>query len=206
MGDMGNIKLQMLLDFVSVHDLFHEKCGLHEKPRNFYCFDCRMTPFCALCRPAHNHKHEHIIQVFKATRKEAVLEESIAGLIDTSDIQKLINNGASVVYIKRRRDPRAPGQIIEHHACRTCCFIFPPSTKDPGIRFCSISCKLQDMMAELGWSEGGETPDGGSTSNGSGNSSNAASDDADTGDEGGIGVPLRRRPRKQSRPLQSPMM
>lgn len=67
-------------------------------------------------------------------------------------------------------------------------------------------------MAELGWSEGGETPNGGSTSNGKGSgsdrgsSSNATSDDADTGDEGGIVVPLRRMPRKQSRPLQSPLM
>ncbi|RWV97343.1 hypothetical protein GW17_00039866 [Ensete ventricosum] len=172
MGDVGNMNIQMLLDLVGAHDTFHEKCQLHEKPRNLYCFDCRLTPICALCKPAHNHEPAaHIIQVsrnrpaihlnprkhynngvlwssipsrkvFKATRKKAVLEESIAGLIDTSDIQKLINNGTSVVYIKRRRETGAPGHIIEHHACRTCRFIFPLSTKDPRIRFCSIGCKL----------------------------------------------------------------
>ncbi|RZS20454.1 hypothetical protein BHM03_00052973 [Ensete ventricosum] len=177
MGDVGNMNIQMLLDLVGAHDTFHEKCQLHEKPRNLYCFDCRLTPICALCKPAHNHEPAaHIIQVsrnrpaihlnprkhynngvlwssipsrkvFKATRKKAVLEESIAGLIDTSDIQKLINNGTSVVYIKRRREAGAPGHIIEHHACRTCRFIFPLSTKDPRIRFCSIGCKVSDADA-----------------------------------------------------------
>ncbi|RWW47476.1 hypothetical protein BHE74_00046553 [Ensete ventricosum] len=177
MGDVGNMNIQMLLDLVGAHDTFHEKCQLHEKPRNLYCFDCRLTPICALCKPAHNHEPAaHIIQVsrnrpaihlnprkhsnngalwssipsrkvFKATRKKAVLEESIAGLIDTSDIQKLINNGTSVVYIKRRRETGAPGHIIEHHACRTCRFIFPLSTKDPRIRFCSIGCKVSDADA-----------------------------------------------------------
>lgn len=79
------------------------------------------------------------LQIFNTTHKKAVKDDSIKEFMDTSGIQKLINNGDYVICIGSRSNQNQDEfNTTKVKRCKSCMFRLP--TAD--FQFCSIHCKV----------------------------------------------------------------
>ncbi|CAN0921269.1 Protein RGF1 INDUCIBLE TRANSCRIPTION FACTOR 1 [Linum grandiflorum] len=103
-----------------------------------FCLDCRDAAgaFCPYCRSA-SHKEHTVVQIRKSSYHNAVRVAAMKNLLELSDIQPYVINGAHVVFLNERPIPGMVGGKAIQHLCEVC----GRSLLDD-CRFCSLGCKL----------------------------------------------------------------
>ncbi|OAY64820.1 hypothetical protein ACMD2_12258 [Ananas comosus] len=123
---------------------FFEGCGAHQRrkksEKNIFCLRC-CASLCAHCTPAH--PSHPLLQVRRYVYNDVVRLDDLEKLIDCSYVQPYTINSAKVIFLKPRPQSRpfkGSGNI-----CLACDRIL----QDP-FHFCSLSCKVDHVMAQGG--------------------------------------------------------
>mmetsp|Transcript_25809 Transcript_25809/g.48997 ORF Transcript_25809/g.48997 Transcript_25809/m.48997 type:complete len:259 (-) Transcript_25809:503-1279(-) len=111
----------------------HKHPALKKNERNYYCLDCRGNTFCQHCLGLHQ-GHE-VLQVRRYVYHDVVRVQDLEKHLDCKSIQTYIINGANVVFLRERPQPKP----IKTHSkqCHTC----HRSLQD-NYRYCSLACKM----------------------------------------------------------------
>ncbi|CAN0921251.1 Protein RGF1 INDUCIBLE TRANSCRIPTION FACTOR 1 [Linum grandiflorum] len=104
-----------------------------------FCLDCHdaaMT-FCPYCRSA-SHEEHTVIQIRKSSYHNAVRVAVMKNLLEVSDVQPYIINGAQVVFLNERPTKNgSSSSSSSEHLCEVC----GRSLLDD-CRFCFLGCKM----------------------------------------------------------------
>ncbi|XP_010544622.1 PREDICTED: uncharacterized protein LOC104817225 [Tarenaya hassleriana] len=129
---------------VLMREKFFNACLVHEEAKknekNILCLDCCFS-ICPHCFTSHT--SHRLLQIRRYVYHDVLRLEDASRLMDCSFIQSYITNSAKVVFINQRpptRQFRGSGNI-----CCTC----ERSLQSPYL-FCSISCKIDDVMKRQG--------------------------------------------------------
>ncbi|KAJ4905306.1 PLATZ transcription factor family protein [Raphanus sativus] len=125
--------------------LEHEDAKKNEK--NILCIDCCLS-ICPHCLPSHN--SHRLLQIRRYVYNDVLKVEDGSKLMDCSLIQPYITNSSKVVFINERphsRHFRGSGNF-----CYTC----DRSLQSPYV-FCSLSCKISDVIMRQRGLSGGTT-------------------------------------------------
>ncbi|VFQ75759.1 unnamed protein product [Cuscuta campestris] len=120
---------------------FFNACIAHEgfkkNEKNVFCLDCSEA-ICSHCvhPPAHS-----LLQVRRYVYHDVIKLTDAEKLFDCSYVQAYTNNGAKVVFLKRRPLTR-PCRARSGNPCLNCDRVL----QIPHV-FCSISCKLQHLLS-----------------------------------------------------------
>ncbi|CAN0921277.1 Protein RGF1 INDUCIBLE TRANSCRIPTION FACTOR 1 [Linum grandiflorum] len=108
-----------------------------------FCLDCRDAAgaFCPYCRSA-SHKEHTVVQIRKSSYHNAVRVAAMKNLLELSDIQPYVINGAHVVFLNER--PTKNGGKAIQHLCEVC----GRSLLDD-CRFCSLGCKVMQIQVNF---------------------------------------------------------
>lgn len=110
--------------------------GAHKSERNFFCVQCDGQSLCQLCvHKNHSGPGHDVVQIRRSSYHDAVRVNEISRLLDLSNIQVYVINGAKIVFLNGR--PQARLVKGAAHYCETC-----NRTLTDASRFCSIGCKL----------------------------------------------------------------
>eukprot|EP00899_Mesostigma_viride_P020259 jgi/Mesvir1/28234/Mv04781-RA.1 len=134
--------------------------------RNMFCVDCESDGLCQMC--AVKHADHRIIQIRRSSYHDVVRVNDMSKLADVSGIQTYIINSARILFINQRPQPRPSKGFT--YACEVC-----SRSLQENMRYCSIACKMYQVMA-LGPDKAGNLiPKGGATGNACGGNNNNGS-------------------------------
>ncbi|VFQ87863.1 unnamed protein product [Cuscuta campestris] len=118
---------------------FFNACIAHEgfkkNEKNIFCLDCSEA-ICSHCVHPHS-----LLQVRRYVYHDVIKLTDAEKLFDCSYVQAYTNNGAKVVFLKRRPLTR-PCRAGSGNPCLNCDRVL----QIPHV-FCSISCKLQHLLS-----------------------------------------------------------
>lgn len=116
------------------------KCSTTHSQRdatcNFYCKETAQE-LCSVC--AHEHSGT-IIQVRRSSYHDVVRAQDIAKLADVAGVQSYTINGARVLFLRRRPQPRPPKGVVGASQCTIC----SRHLQDISL-YCSLQCKLDSL-------------------------------------------------------------
>ncbi|KAG0455715.1 hypothetical protein HPP92_023503 [Vanilla planifolia] len=122
---------------------FFIPCAVHisgnKSECNLYCLDCICRPLCSSCLPCH--AGHHIVQIRKSSYHNVIRVSELSKFLDISGLQTYVINGAKVVFLNERPQPRPCRGLI--NACESCFRGLPDSH-----RFCSVGCKVHAMKKD----------------------------------------------------------
>ncbi|KAM3732022.1 hypothetical protein ACB098_11G028900 [Castanea mollissima] len=134
---------------------FYENCDEHEGTLcNFFCIDCSEV-FCESCKQEHDDEGHKVLQVYKASRHNALRVINIFELLDISDIHKYSFNGFKVVFL-HSRNKVDKCRANATYKCQICGYElldlskFFSTQQRRSFKFCSLTCKVKDTMISEG--------------------------------------------------------
>ncbi|CAN0921244.1 Protein RGF1 INDUCIBLE TRANSCRIPTION FACTOR 1 [Linum grandiflorum] len=109
------------------------------------CHDAAMA-FCPYCRSA-SHEEHTVIQIRKSLYHNAVRVAVMKNLLEVSDVQLYIINGAQVLFLNERptkngSSSSSSGGAVGGKAIQHLCEVCGRSLLDD-CRFCSLGCKVK---------------------------------------------------------------
>ncbi|KAG8051702.1 hypothetical protein GUJ93_ZPchr0001g31420 [Zizania palustris] len=109
-----------------------------------FCIDCQSPQgaFCYYCRSSHDCSHR-IIQIRRSSYQNVVRISELMEIIDISDIQTYVINGARVVFLNERPQLRGNGIFVikssssPSYRCEICSRVLLGA-----FRYCSLGCNV----------------------------------------------------------------
>ncbi|KAJ7560240.1 hypothetical protein O6H91_04G119500 [Diphasiastrum complanatum] len=112
----------------------HVESSKREIQCNLYCLDCMGAALCSSCTNGHN--NHYVVQIRRSSYHDCIRVSEIHKLLDISGVQTYIINGARVVFLNERPQPRAAKGVT--NTCEIC----ERSLLD-SFQFCSLGCKME---------------------------------------------------------------
>ncbi|TVU10887.1 hypothetical protein EJB05_44441 [Eragrostis curvula] len=117
---------------------------------NLFCTDCeeQTVAFCYYCKSRHHSTHR-VIQIRRSSYHDVVRVSEVEDILDISNVQTYVINGAKVVFLNERPQVRGCGASIgktlssSSHKCETCWRALLDE-----FRFCSLDCNLRGMRKD----------------------------------------------------------
>ncbi|KAI0494910.1 hypothetical protein KFK09_025056 [Dendrobium nobile] len=123
-----------------------EHQGIKKKiERNIYCVDCNES-MCSFCvsSPSCSHRYHRLLQIRRYIYQNVIRIRDMQKLIDCSEVQPYIVNGAKVVLLnpKMQSKPSKPA-VAGTSFCKSC-----QRTVAEHNGYCSIACKVFRKVAQ----------------------------------------------------------
>lgn len=93
--------------------------------------------YCTYC--PQRHSRPHLLQIRRSTYHEVVKAADVSRLTDVSGIQHYVINGAKVLFLRPRPQPRPPKGVVAPARCA----VDGRQLMDAHSSYCSLRCKLE---------------------------------------------------------------
>ncbi|XP_020104029.1 uncharacterized protein LOC109721038 isoform X1 [Ananas comosus] len=137
MGGRGEVKKWPSWLHPLLNTPFFHPCKLHQDASknecNMYCLDCRNGAMCSSCIV--HHREHRAIQIRRSSYHDVIRVSEISKFLDLSGVQTYIINGARVVFLNERPQPKLGKGVT--NTCDHC----KRSLLD-AFTYCSLGCKL----------------------------------------------------------------